>query len=273
VQNKDTFTLKVKRLFHYINTKFNTVLFESISRCELINTTTLYLNETFTRVSEVMKRVQVSFHGSTAFFMDTFKDNRHYIGVISNNFRVIDERFEKSFSLADELHSIAQITEDNMRIIHNITEITNVLALNASIEAARAGNAGKGFAVVAGEIRKHATKTKDAIEAISDNIKHLVTNINDLSKEMNGMKDEVKEGRTFMHKLVDIGGKEQSTLDAVGADIVSLEAVFKEYDEIKTTLNFMIEQSNTCKEDIKAMLNSFQYNIDKIEKIDDFYEA
>lgn len=273
MQSKDTFTLKVKRLFHYINTKFNTILFESISRCELINTTTLYLNETFTRVSEVMKKIQVSFHESTKFFMATFKDNRHYIGIINNNFRIIDERFEKSFGIADELHSIAQITEDNMRLIHNITEITNVLALNASIEAARAGNAGKGFAVVASEIRKHAVKTKDAIEAISANIKHLVENINDLSEEMNGMKHEVKEGRTFMQKLVDIGEKEQSTLDAVDTDIVSLEAVFKEYDMIKTTLTMMIKQSDTCKEDIKAMLNSFHHNIEKIEKIDDFYEA
>ena len=273
MRNKDTFTLKVKRLFHYINTKFNTVLFESISRSELINATTLYLNETFTRVSGVMKKIQVSFHESTKFFMAAFKDNRSYIGTVNNSFRAIDERFEKTFGIADELHRIAHITEDNMKLIHNITEITNVLALNASIEAARAGNSGKGFAVVAQEIRKHAVKTKDAIEAISTNIKSLVDYIRDLSTEMNEMKHEVKEGRVFVEKLVAIGEKEQSTLDAVDTDIVSLEAVFKEYDTIQTTLTMMIEQSHTCKEDIKAMLNSFHDNIDKIEKIDDFYEA
>ncbi|MDR2518033.1 MAG: methyl-accepting chemotaxis protein [Spirochaetaceae bacterium] len=273
MRDKDTFTLKVKRLFHYINTKFNTILFESVSRCELINATTVYLNETFTRVSEVMKKIQVSFHESTKFFMAAFKENRSYIGTVNHNFRAIDERFEKAFGIADELNRIARITEDNMKVIHNITEITNVLALNASIEAARAGNSGRGFAVVAQEIRKHAVKTKDAVESISTNITSLAGYISDLSEEMNGMKHEVKEGRVFMDKLVAVGEKEQRTLDAVDTDIVSLDSVFKEYGAIQITLAAMIEQSEACKEDIKAMLNSFHDNIDKIEKIDDFYKA
>ncbi|MDR3114282.1 MAG: methyl-accepting chemotaxis protein [Treponema sp.] len=255
------FTLKVKRILHYLSSKLSSLMFEVFSRVELLHTTVQYLNDTSLRVSGVMKQVQSSFQTSTRSFIGSFKDSQQCVATINQGYKVIDGGFRKSFVLTDELQSIAKTAGENLSVIHNITEITNVLALNASIEAARAGAAGKGFAVVAGEIRKHAITTKDAIAAISGNIEELIKKINRLATEMDGMKEEVEQGKRMIEKLVSANQDEQTLVETVNKNLSTLDSTFAEYDRINETLKDMISQSKRGKEDIQKMLIVFQQNI------------
>ncbi|MDR2793232.1 MAG: methyl-accepting chemotaxis protein [Treponema sp.] len=218
-----------------------------------------------------MKKTNLSFQKNAEILIAVSKDNQKYTEAVNHNFTSIDKTFEDSFQLTDTLHGIAKVSGDNLAAIHNIAELTNILALNASIEAAHAGAAGKGFAVVAQEIRKHAATTKDAIETISQNIKQLILHIESLSQKMNGMKDEVKEGKSLIQKIVALSEQEHTVLIVVDADITRLQETFQEYDKISETLKKTIEQSDSSRANIEQMLVLFQDSMESLEKVEDSY--
>ncbi len=106
----------------------------------------------------------------------------------------IAEAFGQS---AKEIASLSQRTEEINSIVHVIKEIadqTNLLALNAAIEAARAGEQGRGFAVVADEVRKLAERTGKATEEITDMIGNIQASMKSAVGSMDAGSGQVQQG-------------------------------------------------------------------------------
>ncbi len=139
-------------------------------------------------------------------------------GVMNRSEVAVKQADDKMVTLADkingtsiQLNSITEAfhtLENNFGNIqdmsNNITDIassTNLLALNASIEAARAGDAGRGFAVVADEIRKLSSSTTELVNGIDGNVKTLYESINSLREEIENSKTTIRDNFEYAQNV------------------------------------------------------------------------
>jgi methyl-accepting chemotaxis protein len=145
------------------------------------------------------------------------------IDTLSTVIHSINGASEKQVELSsrlDQLNQEGEQVKSILAVINDIADQTNLLALNAAIEAARAGEHGRGFAVVADEVRKLAERTQSSLREIDSTINVLLQAIGDTtammldnSKEMTHIADEANivqaktsDTRTRMDSTVQISG-------------------------------------------------------------------
>ncbi len=116
------------------------------------------------------------------------------VGQTVEGMRSINDAVTASAASVQELGARGEQIGQIVRVINDIADQTNLLALNAAIEAARAGEHGRGFAVVADEVRKLAERTTKATEEIADSIRSIQTETTTAVDRMNAGTEEVTTG-------------------------------------------------------------------------------
>lgn len=120
----------------------------------------------------------------------------------------LGESVNDTGALVDTLGDNSEAIGGIVNVIKSVAEQTNLLALNAAIEAARAGEQGRGFAVVADEVRSLANKTQESAQEIEDLIQQLLRNVETANNSIHGsMKlaeksDELIEGMVMSYSEI-----------------------------------------------------------------------
>ena len=158
---------------------------------------------------------------------DAARDGSTRVGQSADSIRKLADVVRNSAS------SVEALAENSHEISHAITEIrgiaeqTNLLALNAAIEAARAGEQGRGFAVVADEVRKLAQRVQDSTDQIQGTINRLLSAINTAVNQMTGSSEdatrcveESEEGRRALEAINEV----VSRIDHTNQEIANVSA-------------------------------------------------
>lgn len=178
------------------------------------------------------------------------KDNVH---STDNSMDKLRQLMKKETEQMNILQTRSKEIEKIVQVIHEIAAQTNLLSLNASIEASRAGEQGRGFSVVAEEVRKLAIYTEESIEDIREKTEAIISDIeqslainrqstdlieeskrksNETVQVMDKMLEKIIQSNEEMNDLLQIAEREKKYSDEVHSEIKSANHIFTEANEV-----------------------------------------
>jgi len=189
---------------------------------------------------------------------------------ISNIVNKLEEASHEQNSLADDLTKVSGDTKQVKEVINVIADIadqTNLLALNAAIEAARAGEHGRGFAVVADEVRKLAERTQKSLTEINATINVVSQSINDSSHQMNKSSESIE---LLAVDSIKVSSKIEEVSVVLSEGIVLAQHTIDSYiynadksEEIISNISKIDEISENC----HISIQDIQSNVENLSKV------
>lgn len=188
----------------------------------------------------------------------------HVLSLISNETK-------ESVSIVNKQTKITNESAEQIKVattlISEIAEQTNLLSLNASIEAARAGDAGKGFAIVAEEIMSLADQSKKASEEISKIVMELINNSNITVTTMNNVDEKINDQNAKLDSTKNMFIKLKEEIAVVVNEIKNISDSNKNVNELKNNVLMSMESLAASAEENAAGTEETSASMEEVKNI------
>ncbi len=195
------------------------------------------INQTNQKVTTISNQIGVITHTTMDDSTKLLTQSQHVTSAVRLSVDDLKLAAAKSAHIQETTTSLAAATNQISQIllaIEDISDQTNLLALNAAIEAARAGEHGRGFAVVADEVRHLAEMSQQA----TSNIEHIIASVQEKTVEV---KEQIEQSAQSLHDVIDKTHVALGSFDGIG------EAINTLYHELESVGNETNAQQNEAK--------------------------
>lgn len=184
-------------------------------------------SESITAIENVSNSTQM-ISGSTSANLDIARNSLAEMRDIANKINVVSEQLLRFNNTVDELSTRSESVKSIASLIRDVADQTNLLALNAAIEAARAGEAGRGFAVVADEVRRLAERVNKATEEINGNINGMIDLVTHTRSENEVINVNVRQTRQVVERSAQHFGEMVSDFERNGEQLLQIASAMEE---------------------------------------------
>lgn len=229
-------------------------------------------------ISTVSSQTQTAYN-ATQSAQDSVKENAGIAQLAVQDIRSLVEQVNHSVATIEQLHLSVKDIGEVLTVINTIADQTNLLALNAAIEAARAGEHGRGFAVVADEVRSLAAKTQDStvtiqqqittltnsagqavtsMEAASGSAQGVIELVETVQQTLIGLTVVVDQIAQMNQSISDNSQSQTDTISAIDNNVNNLELRSQELHQSAGSVATVAWELSHLSEEVKSNIDRFK---------------